>query len=390
MQSQQSPAGHRVDRVKAHHPKFSAARHKRDNQHVPKLTRPIGWRRLSLDAIPHLVYAFRGGLLPYHGLDPTKNFTLKSRAILRNVVDQGQIAQLVAERLELMRRLDGLQSLLVNVSYPPGHFYSPVVDVSDPHAIEAVRTRTTAPLPAGIAIDVLKMTAMMTRLARQHQRFPFPRHQQAGFRFYFDNPFFGPYDASILFSVLLEFRPRRVIEVGCGHTSGLLLDTNDRFFEGAMELTLIDPSLATLQELWGGQGAGNARLIAARLQEAPPEAFESLAENDILFLDSSHVSKTGSDVNYYLFKILPMLKRGVLVHVHDILYPFEYLAEWILQEKRSWNEAYALHAFLQYNSAFEIVYWNNFAYHHLREQLGRLMPLCLENEGGSIWLRRIQ
>lgn len=304
-------------------------------------------------------------------------------------MDQDQIAQLLAERVELMHRLDCLQSMLVNVGYPPGHYYSPVVDVSDPHAIEATRTRTTAPLPAGVAIDALKMTSMMTQLARRHHHFPFPRHQQTGFRFYFDNPFFGSHDASILFSMLLEFRPRRVIEVGCGHSSGLLLDTNDRFFDGTMELTLIDPSLVSLRNLWGELGAGNARLVPARLQDVPLAEFESLTENDILFIDSSHVSKTGSDVNCYLFKILPTLKPGVLVHVHDILYPFEYPIEWILQEQRGWNEAYALHAFLQYNSAFEIVYWNNFTFHHLREQLSRLVPLCLENEGGSIWLRRI-
>jgi len=190
--------------------------------------------------------------------------------------------------------------------------------------------------------------------------------------------------------MLLEFRPRRVIEVGCGHSSSLLLDTNDRFFAGSMELTLIDPSLESIKNQWGEAGAGNARLIPRCLQDVPLETFEPLTQNDILFLDSSHVSKTGSDVNHYLFKILPTLKPGVLVHVHDILYPFEYPAEWILQDKRGWNEAYALHAFLQYNAAFEIVYWNNFAFHRLHEQLGRLMPPCLENEGGSIWLRRVK
>ncbi|HXJ41786.1 MAG TPA: hypothetical protein VNH18_21090 [Bryobacteraceae bacterium] len=96
-------------------------------------------------------------------------------------MDQHQIARLLAERVELTQRIDSLQSMLVNVGYPPGHFYSPVVDVSDPRAIEAVRTRTTAPLPAGVALDPQKMLRMMTRLARQHQHFPFPRHQQTGF-----------------------------------------------------------------------------------------------------------------------------------------------------------------------------------------------------------------
>jgi hypothetical protein len=232
------------------------------------------------------------------------------------------------------------------------------------------------------------MTALMKRLAEQHRHFPFPRHPDPGFRFCFDNPFFGCHDASVLFSMLLEFRPRRVVEVGCGYSSCLVLDTNERFFNSSLDLTLIDPALGELRDLFGARGAGAARLFSDRVQNVPLAVFEGLEENDILFIDSSHVSKTGSDVNYFLFEILPMLKRGVLVHFHDILYPFEYPEEWVLDDKRSWNEAYALHAFLQYNSAFEIVYWNNFVWHRLREELAGSMPLCLENEGGSIWLRR--
>jgi len=295
---------------------------------------------------------------------------------------------LLAERDKLRQHCERLEALLGNVSYPPGHFYSPIVDVSDRHAIDAVRTRVSAPLPAGIKIDVPAMASMMERLAEHHRRFPFPRHKAADFRFYFENPFFGCYDASILFSMLLEFRPRRVVEVGCGYSSCLLLDTSERFFDGALKLTFIDPSLDNLEHLFGDGGAGNARLIGSPVQDAARGVFEQLEENDILFLDSSHVSKTGSDVNYLTFEILPALKPGVLVHIHDILYPFEYPEEWVLKERRSWNEAYLLHAFLQYNSAYEIVYWNNFAWHRLREGLARLMPLCLENEGGSIWLRR--
>jgi len=171
------------------------------------------------------------------------------------------------------------------------------------------------------------MTSMMMRLAEHHRHFPFPRHPEPRCRFYFDNPFFGCYDASILFSMLLEFRPRRVVEVGCGHSSCVLLDTSERFFKGTLDLTLIDPSLDNLKQLFGDAGAGNARLITRVVQEAGREVFECLEENDILFIDSSHVSKTGSDVNYLVFEIMPILKPGVLVHIHDILYPFEYPEE---------------------------------------------------------------
>jgi hypothetical protein len=217
---------------------------------------------------------------------------------------------LLAERDSLKQRCEQLETLLANVGYPPGHFYSPIVDVSDSHAIESVRNRVNAPLPAGIKIDLPAMTLMMRRLAEHHRLFPFPRHQVAGYRFYFDNPFFGCYDASILFSMLLEVGPRRIIEVGCGHSSCLLLDTNERFFDGALNLTFIDPSLETLQHHFGDHGSGEARLISSPVQDVAMEVFEQLEENDILFLDSSHVSKTGSDVNYLLFEILPALKQA--------------------------------------------------------------------------------
>lgn len=303
--------------------------------------------------------------------------------------DRADLQALLAERDELKRHCERLQALLANIGYPPGHFYSPVVEVTDRHAIAAVRCRTSAPLPSGVQVDPEKMRSVMKRLAEQHRHFPFPRHETAGYRYYFDNPLFGCHDASVLFSILLEFRPARIVEVGCGFSSRLLLDANERFFDGALDLTLIDPSLDEVKGAFGALDTERVRLMNAELQDVPLGVFERLEANDILFVDSSHVCKTGSDVNDYLFRILPILKPGVLVHVHDILYPFEYLEEWVLRDKRSWNEAYLIHAFLQFNRAYEIVYWANFAWHRMRDELARAMPLCLENEGGSLWLRRV-
>jgi len=277
-----------------------------------------------------------------------------------------------------------------NTGFPPGHFYSPVVDTADAHVITAVRERLQAPMPAGIDLAGPRMLEMMRLLARHTARFTFPRHRQEPYRFYFDNPFFGPHDASALFSMLLAFRPKRVIEVGCGHSSCLLLDTNEMFFHNAIQLTLIDPSLEDVRSLFGYKGAGTAHLYAQKLQDVPLSVFEALEANDILFLDSSHVCKTGSDVNRYVFHILPLLKPGVLIHIHDILYPFEYPESWVIEERRSWNEAYVVRAFLQYNASFEIVYWTNFVWHHFQDDLRTLMPLCIENEGGSLWLRRVR
>lgn len=271
--------------------------------------------------------------------------------------------------------------------YPPGHYYSPVPDIHDPSVIRAVEQRLTAPAPMGVHVDRDAMKALLRKLGARHPSFPFPREKNGLNRFYFDNPFFGCHDASVYFSMLLEFRPSRVVEVGSGFTSRLLLDANERFFDNALDIALIDPSLASLKDLDPPPGTA---MLACLLQEVPLGLFERLEANDILFIDSSHVSKTGSDVNFYLFEILPRLKPGVLIHIHDIFWPFEYPAEWVLGEKRGWNEAYAVRAFLRYNAAFEILYWNNFVFHDLRGELKDSMPLCMENEGGSLWIRKTE
>jgi predicted O-methyltransferase YrrM len=318
---------------------------------------------------------------------PPRAFTLRGR-----VSEDYQIIiqNLVAERDALKEKCQQLQDLLDKLGRPPGHFYSPVVDVNDAHVINAVQGRLVAQRPLDAGIDADQMKAVLERLAVHHRSFSFSRRRDSAHRYYYDNPFFGCHDGSVLFSMLLEFRPRRIIEIGCGFSSALMLDANDHFFAGAMDLTLIDPQLEKVSLLFEPQGAAKATLLPHRVQDIPIELFDRLAPDDILFIDSSHVLKTGSDVNYYFFEILPRLKPGVLIHIHDILYPFEYLEDWVLSEKRSWNEAYALRAFLAYNDSFEVVYWNNFVFHRLADDLAKLMPLCIENEGGSIWLRRTQ
>jgi hypothetical protein len=309
-------------------------------------------------------------------------------------INPDALAALIAERDELKQHLnrllkehgEKLRALTEASGYPPGHYYSPVVDSDDPRVVRAVRERLYGPAPSGVRLNRDAMNTMLRRLAAHHRLFPFSRDRGGPNRFWYDNPFFGCHDASVYFSMLLEFRPRRVTEVGCGFSSRLLLDVSERFFQGETEIALIDPSLSSVTGLNPPAGA---TLLSCRVQEAPLALFNRLEANDILFIDSSHVSKTGSDVNYYLFQILPRLKSGVLIHIHDIFWPFEYLADWVIGEKRSWNEGYLVHAFLQYNGAFEIVYWNNFVFHKLGAELGELMPLCLENEGGSLWIRKV-
>ena len=154
-----------------------------------------------------------------------------------------------------------------------------------------------------------------------------------------------------------------------------------------VDLTCIEPYPQLLDDLIGDKDRRRINVFAKDVQSVAPECFDSLGEGDLLFIDSTHVLKTGSDVVFELTQILPRLSNGVLVHFHDIFYPFEYPTEWIATN-RSWNELYALRAFLTYNSHFKIVFFNHMFASLRRHVVERDCPLYLKNSGGSIWLRR--
>lgn len=208
-----------------------------------------------------------------------------------------------------------------------------------------------------------------------------------GRRYFFENPAYSYSDAICLYGMIRHVRPRRIIEVGSGYSSCVTLDTNELFFDNRIACTFIEPFPDLLRSLMKPDDVDRVEIIASRLQDVDVARFRELSANDILFIDSTHVSKLGSDVNYIFGEILPTLSRGVYVHFHDIFYPFEYPEAW-LNQGRAWTEAYVLRAFLAFNSAYEIALYNTFLEHFHRSQFAQYMPLCLENEGGSIWLRR--
>ena len=135
---------------------------------------------------------------------------------------------------------------------------------------------------------------------------------------------------------------------------------------------------------------GLNQLLVKPVQQIDRDVFSSLQANDILFIDSSHVTKVGSDVNYLFLEILPRLQPGVFVHIHDIFLPLEYPQKWILEECRFWNEQYLLQAFLACNTAFEIVWAGSYMRlkHNIRLQhsFARFDPNTVWP--GSFWIRR--
>jgi len=269
----------------------------------------------------------------------------------------------------------------------PGHFYSPIVDG------DLIRARFEKPnndfCPEAICINADAIREHWHELLPFLQDIPFPEESVLGCRYFFRNPAFGYGDGSILHAMLRLHRPKRLVEVGSGYSSACSIETIDRYLNGEVEVSFIEPYPELLLKLLGEDRAAQCTIHVNRVQDTDPEVFGQLEDGDFLFIDSTHVMKTGSDVCHELFNILPLLKTGVFIHFHDIFWPFEYSRKWVVEENRSWNEIYGLRAFLMYNKSFEITFFNDWFAKHERNLITESYPTMLLNTGGSIWLRKI-
>lgn len=229
--------------------------------------------------------------------------------------------------------------------FPPGHFYSPLPLAKDAMDHLAQTMPPPKSLP-GIKLNIAGQMALLTTLASNLETIPaYDKEKLPGLRFHFNQNYLCPKDAFVYFLMILHLTPKRIVEVGCGHSSHIALDSNQLHFDNQIECTFIEPNP---DRFLGGLLPGDedrVRFLRHKVQDLNMDAFLQLEKNDILFIDSSHVSKIGSDVNHIVFNVLSALKSGVYVHFHDIFYPFEYPLHW-LQLGRAWNEAYLLRGFL--------------------------------------------
>ena len=279
--------------------------------------------------------------------------------------------------------------------FPPGHYYSPIPDYSEiSEQSFSIFGKDVKELP-GIDLREREQIDLIDGFRHYYSDLPWSDEvRDETFRYRFDNIYFSYGDVVILYSMMRHFQSKRIIEVGSGFSSAAMLDVDERFFDGETEFTFIEPHPERLRELLSYEDIGRVSILDRPVQQVDLSKFELLDEGDILFVDSSHVSKTGSDVNFLIHRVLPVLRSGVIIHFHDIFWPFEYPKKW-LKSGRAWNEAYLLRAFLQYNSQFEILFYNSFLEHHRRETLREKLPLMLRQPkanmtfgNSSLWLRK--
>ncbi len=274
----------------------------------------------------------------------------------------------------------------------PNHFYQPIPDTSK------LRNELWLKESSLIGIDFNEeaqsniLTEFSEKFKLEYESFP-EKQTSIPHQFYKKNIFLGAVDAEILHCMVRYLKPKRIIEIGSGfstYVSAQAILENKKENGCECELIAIEPYPNSVLK---GGFPGLSELKSVQVQEVPVTEFLKLEENDILFIDSSHVLKIGGDVQYEFLEILPRLKSGVVVHVHDIFLPAEYPRELIYRDKRFYTEQYLLQAFLTFNSHFEIIWAASYMHLKHPEKLEAAFSSYKRNSKhipGSFWIKRIK
>ena len=271
---------------------------------------------------------------------------------------------------------------------PPGHFYSPIPNLRElEKQADALWPVEPPAEPPGVDLRADEQLAMFSRVAKLARSHEVHEHPTEPWRYYSDNVAYDVGDALTLHGMLRLVRPHRLIEIGSGHSSAMILDTVEHYLGGNTELTFIEPYPELLESLLRNGDRERITIMPTPLQLVPLDTFQALESSDVLFIDSTHVLKTGSDVAWLYANVLPSIKAGVWVHIHDMFYPFEYPKDWVL-EGRAWSEVYVVRAFLAFNADFEVVLFNDWLAKFHRDRIEAELPAMLANAGGALCLRR--
>ena len=273
----------------------------------------------------------------------------------------------------------------IGVSYIQHHYYEPIVLPEEiRHDLAEERSFPALDMNVEEQLATLRAFNYSTEIAEIAALPP----SQLGFSFH--QPAFGPGDAEYLYSMIRHCKPKKIIEVGCGHSTKMIRHAVERNSVDDTAYTCEHICIEPYENPWL-EDLG-IEVIRQPVQNVDLNLFGTLGANDILFINSSHVIKPQGDVVFLYLMVLPQLSPGVYVHSHDILTPRDYFPVWVLNDRRMWSEQYLLEAFLMFNPAFKITGALNWLWHNYRSETHRAFPILAkthDDDPGSFWLRRV-
>lgn len=262
------------------------------------------------------------------------------------------------------------------------HYYEPLFDT---RALKRpLGLRETRHLP-GIDWNESQQLELLSSFHFEQELRNIPIHSSGRMEFYLKNLNFGGADAEYWYNLIRYFKPKRIIEIGGGYST---LMAQKAVAKNRQSTSLCQHICIEPYEMPWLEQAG-AQVIRSRVEDVDRTLFQTLIENDILFIDSSHVIRPQGDVLVECLEVLPQLQRGVIVHVHDIFSPHDYPPEWICDRVRLWNEQYLLEAFISLNHSYRIIGALSFLKHFHPDALKSKCPSLSESYPSSFYMQKV-
>ena len=280
------------------------------------------------------------------------------------------------------------KKLLFSVGVFPirDHYYEPMFNPK--HLRHSLRDDRKLP---GIDFNDAKQLEILSSFNYNHELSVIPVRKPAGnsHEYYYDCGAYCSGDGEYLYSMVRKFKPLHIIEVGSGYSTLMINKALAKNSEEDKDYTCFHECIEPYEQPWLEKAP--VKVIRLKLEDVDKDLFSTLGENDMLIIDSSHIIRPQGDVVTEYLQILPTLASGVIVHIHDIFTPKDYLDSWVYNDVKFWNEQYLLEAFLTFNHEFEILGALNYLTHHYYEKLAEKCPIFsqqLGREPGAFWIRR--
>jgi hypothetical protein len=270
------------------------------------------------------------------------------------------------------------------------HYYSPVPDTA--LLGEEVFSRVSE-MP-GIKFDSMSQLSWIKEMSEKFRAEydQWPKKPKNEFDFHISQTSFRCVDAHALYCMVRNLKPRKVIEIGSGYstfiTASACLKNKTESPAANCHFMAIEPYP---NDVIKKGFPGLDEVVSKPVEKVPLEVFTGLNAGDILFIDSTHTVKTGGDVVYEILEILPRLRKGVFIHIHDIFFPYEYPKAW-MADQRFWAEQYMIQAFLAFNPDYEIRWMSHFMHRNHGEELKELMDYYDSGTPyvSSLWIEKVK
>lgn len=283
-----------------------------------------------------------------------------------------------------VHRLPKCRNVLMMTGVFPirNHYYEPQFDhrkAKQPYSQDRA-------LP-GIAWNITEQLDLLDRLSFSQELAELPMKKPDGLGFYLNNGTFEQGDAEYWYQIIRLIRPTRIFEVGGGNSTLMAAKAIRKNQQEDPGYRCRHVSIEPYEMPWLEETG--VTVVRKKVEDVAAVFFSELGENDILFIDSSHIIRPQGDVLHEYLELLPSLNKGVIVHVHDIFSPKNYPKQWLEDEVRFWNEQYLLEAFLSHNSAWKIMGALNYLHHHHYEKFKTVAPFVTpEKEPGSFYMQK--